>query len=164
MKNIYYSRFTTSLCEVVVSGNGESLTSLHLNTGSGAGPIEIPDHWIRDDSMFKEAVRQINEYLAGERRNFDLEIAPEGTDFQKMVWAELCRIPWGETRTYREVAENIGKAKAFRAVGAANSKNPLPLIIPCHRVVGSNGSLTGFAMGLDLKRKLLELEGIVCPS
>ena len=104
------------------------------------------------------AFNQINEYLEGRRTNFDFPYELAGTGFQKRVWKELCLIPYGETRTYKQIAEAIGQPKASRAVGLANSKNPVAIAVPCHRVIGTNGSLTGYAGGLDMKKALLQLE------
>ena len=103
-------------------------------------------------------VTQLREYFAGVRKTFDVELAPKGTPFQLDVWKALCEIPYGDTITYAELARRIGRPAAIRAVGAANGANPIPVIIPCHRVIGSNGSLTGFGGGLPTKRALLELE------
>ena len=108
--------------------------------------------------VLEECIRQLNEYAAGQRRAFTLPLAPAGTDFQQLVWQALCAIPYGETRTYGQIAAQIGRPKAARAVGGGCNRNPILLLIPCHRVVGSSGSLTGFAAGLDVKEKLLELE------
>ena len=105
-----------------------------------------------------KAYAQLSEYFAGRRTKFDLKLAPKGTAFQQAVWKELLKIPYGQTRSYKELAIAIGKPKAARAVGMALNKNPIPLIIPCHRVIGSNGSLTGFALGLETKKWLLRLE------
>jgi len=101
---------------------------------------------------------QLQDYFSGNRRAFDLPLAPKGTPFQQLVWQELCQIPYGQTRTYGEIAAAIGKPRAARAVGMACNRNPIWLLIPCHRVVGRNGALTGYAGGLDMKSKLLELE------
>lgn len=106
-----------------------------------------------------ETARQLNEYFAGQRRQFDLPLDFEGTVFQQKVWQALLSIPFGETRSYKQIAEQIGHAKAMRAVGAANGKNPISIIAPCHRVVGANGKLVGFAGGLENKSILLEIEG-----
>lgn len=106
-----------------------------------------------------ETARQLNEYFAGQRRQFDLPLDFEGTAFQQKVWQALLSIPFGETRSYKQIAEQIGHAKAMRAVGAANGKNPISIIAPCHRVVGANGKLVGFAGGLENKSILLEIEG-----
>ena len=108
--------------------------------------------------LLKEAEKQIVEYFSGRREAFDLPLAAEGTAFQKIIWEALRKIPYGETRSYKQVAEMIGKPNASRAVGMANNKNPILLVTPCHRVIGSNGKLVGYAAGLGVKEKLLELE------
>jgi methylated-DNA-[protein]-cysteine S-methyltransferase len=107
-----------------------------------------------------EAAKQIGEYFAGERKAFDVPLDFHGTEFQKSVWAALLTIPFGETRSYGEIARQVGRPTAFRAVGAANGKNPISIIAPCHRVIGSNGTLTGFAGGLEAKALLLGIEGV----
>lgn len=109
--------------------------------------------------LLTEGKRQVLEYLAGARRVFDLPLAPRGTEFYRSVWQALEEIPYGETRSYRDIAQAVGRPKAVRAVGQANHNNPIPIIIPCHRVVGSGGALTGYAGGLEIKEKLLRLEG-----
>ncbi|HEV7606896.1 MAG TPA: methylated-DNA--[protein]-cysteine S-methyltransferase [Steroidobacteraceae bacterium] len=115
--------------------------------------IENADH-----PVLRETVRQLQEYFSGQRRTFELELEFRGTDFQRRVWSALRTIPYGETRTYRQIAEQIGNPTAVRAVGAANGRNPISIIAPCHRVIGMNGDLTGFGGGLDAKAKLLSLE------
>jgi len=114
--------------------------------------------WERDDTAFPDAVEQLEAYFAGERREFDLELEPVGTNFQRRVWEALLTIPYGETRSYGQIAEQIGSPGASRAVGLANGHNPIGIIVPCHRVIGANGSLTGYGGGMDRKRALLELE------
>lgn len=109
-------------------------------------------------TLLNEAKRQLEEYFAGKRKAFDLPLNPEGTEFQRRVWEQLRKIPFGETRSYGFIAEALGNPKACRAVGMANNKNPIAVIIPCHRVVGANGALTGYAGGLDKKEFLLNLE------
>lgn len=109
--------------------------------------------------VLQAAAAQLAEYFAGTRRVFDLPLAPAGTDFQRAVWGELARIPWGETRSYGELARAVGRPRAARAVGAANGRNPLPVVLPCHRVIGADGALTGYTGGLERKRCLLLLEG-----
>lgn len=116
---------------------------------------EAPDH-----PVLREAEAQLSAYFAGERTMFDLPLAPDGTDFQKQVWAELRAIPFGETRSYGQIARAIGRPAAVRAVGAANGRNPLSIVAPCHRVIGGDGRLTGFAGGLEAKRYLLAHEGL----
>ena len=117
--------------------------------------VEDPNH-----PVLVETRRQLTEYFNGKRQQFSLDLDPIGTEFQKQVWAELRKIPFGETISYAELAVRIGNPKASRAVGAANGKNPISIVIPCHRVIGSSGKLTGFAGGLETKSKLLHLEGI----
>lgn len=110
--------------------------------------------------LLGRAKEQLLEYLAGERKVFDLPLAPQGTPFQQKVWNALRDIPWGETRSYRDIAVAVDSPKGFRAVGMANHRNPIPIFIPCHRVVGADGSLTGYAGGLELKKALLTIEDI----
>ncbi|HEX9834308.1 MAG TPA: methylated-DNA--[protein]-cysteine S-methyltransferase [Mycobacterium sp.] len=114
--------------------------------------------WESDGTAFPDAVEQLDAYFAGERTDFDLNLDMVGTEFQRRVWAALLTIPYGETRSYGEIAKQIGSPGAFRAVGLANGHNPIGIIVPCHRVIGSNGSLTGYGGGLDRKRALLDLE------
>ena len=114
--------------------------------------------WERKDTAFPEAVEQLEAYFAGERREFDLELDLVGTNFQRRVWEALLTIPYGETRSYGEIAEQIGSPGASRAVGLANGHNPIGIIVPCHRVIGANGSLTGYGGGVERKRILLDLE------
>ena len=114
--------------------------------------------WQETDTI-KEAHQQLTEYLKGERKTFDLPLNLKGTDFQKQVWMALCDIPYGETRSYKQIAEAIGNPKAVRAVGMANNRNPLLIVVPCHRVIGADGKLVGYAAGLDMKEFLLEIEG-----
>ena len=111
---------------------------------------------------FAVVIKQLDEYFAGKRTKFELNISPKGTEFQKKVWAELLKIPYGKTKSYQEIAEAIGKPNAQRAVGSACNKNPILLIIPCHRVVSKTGKLTGFACGIDRKEQLLKLEANRC--
>jgi len=137
-----------------------------LSSGSHLAAIEFANQHsdtendvCRADEVLERSARQLQEYFARQRKVFDLPLAPRGTDFQRAVWNALSTIPWGTVCSYADIARAIDSPKAVRAVGAANGRNPLPIVVPCHRVIGSNGSLTGFAGGLDRKRKLLELEG-----
>lgn len=158
---MYYTRFDTRLCEMILVGDEQGLSHLHLNTGEGKRFFEISDKWTRNDEYFSYTRIQIEEYLSGIRKRFDIKLNPKGTDFQKKVWYQLCNIPYGMVRTYKDIAIATGNSKASRAVGLANSKNPIPLIIPCHRVIGTNGKLTGFAHGLAIKEKIINYEKIM---
>lgn len=124
-----------------------------------AGDAPPPDA-VWDDERCAPVVAELEEYFRGERRDFSVPLAPRGTDFQRRVWDELRRIPYGQTISYRELAARIGRPAAVRAVGRANGTNPIPVIVPCHRVIGADGSLTGYGGGLETKRRLLELEGV----
>ncbi|NLN44684.1 MAG: methylated-DNA--[protein]-cysteine S-methyltransferase [Methanosarcina sp.] len=154
---MYYDIIESPIGPILVAGNKEGLK--HLIFLKGKKKVGIPEGWIKNKEFFKEAARQLEAYFSGKLESFDLKLAPEGTDFQKSVWKALCEIPYGETRTYKEIAVYIGKPGAYRAVGLANNRNPIAIIIPCHRVIGSDGKLTGYASGLDVKELLLRLEG-----
>jgi methylated-DNA-[protein]-cysteine S-methyltransferase len=134
--------------------NGKGLTGVQFAFDVN----EELNHVEPKTALLKEAVRQLSEYFAGERTAFSLPLDPKGTDFQKRTWDALQLIPYGETRTYKQIAEAIDCPKGCRAVGMANNRNPLAIVIPCHRVIGANGDLVGYASGLDVKRKLLEME------
>jgi methylated-DNA-[protein]-cysteine S-methyltransferase len=116
----------------------------------------------KETDVIKKAAIQLDEYFAGKRKSFDFPIDPQGSEFQKRVWAALQNIPYGELRTYKQIAEEIGNIRASRAVGMANNKNPLPIIVPCHRVIGSNGKLIGYAYGIKMKEDLINVEKNVC--
>ena len=122
------------------------------------------DGWILSEEKTRPCVKQLEEYFAGERRRFDLPLDLRGTDFQQRCWQALLKIPYGETRSYADIARAIGQPSAVRAVGLANGQNPVAIVVPCHRVIGSDGSLTGYGGGLEIKRKLLELEGALSQS
>lgn len=155
---LYYTTFDTPQWAIILVGDDTGLTNLHMVTGEGSREFEIDKAWTRDDARFAEARLQVEEYLNGKRTDFTIPLNPQGTDFQKKAWKALCEIPYGEVRTYGEQAALLGNPKASRAVGAANGRNPIPLIIPCHRVVGANGKLTGFAHGLAAKEMLITME------
>jgi len=121
--------------------------------------VETFDNVARKETpLMKEAYKQIMEYFEGKRKHFELPLKPKGTPFQQAVWSALCQIPYGKTKSYKEIAKMIGNPKACRAVGMANHRNPIMIIIPCHRVIGANGTLTGYAYGTEMKRQLLVLE------
>ena len=130
----------------------------HLVMEDQAHATEVPSGSVRDDAAFAEVTTQLDEYFAGERTAFDIPLDLQGTDFQRRVWAGLCAIAYGETISYGDLARRIGKPNAFRAVGLANGRNPVAVIVPCHRVIASDGSLGGYGGGLDRKVHLLELE------
>lgn len=136
--------------------DGVALSGLYMEDHK-RGP-SIGGTWVRDDDAFTAVERELDEYFAGSRQQFDLRLAPTGTPFQLAVWAQLRRIPCGGTITYGELAQRVGRPGAARAVGAAVGRNPISIIVPCHRVVGADGTLTGFAGGLDRKRALLAIE------
>lgn len=152
----HYCYYQSPIGKLLLIGEEGVLEELHFPNTLAQRPI--PDDWHYDEQCFQPAVQQLGEYFAGRRQQFDLPLAPKGTAFQQSVWQELRKIPFGQTAGYGEIAERIGKPKACRAVGMANAKNPLPIIVPCHRVIGKNGTLTGFGGGLELKQRLLDLE------
>lgn len=123
--------------------------------------FDIPNNWQHDSPAMNDVFSQLEEYFAGNRQRFDLPLAPAGTPFMKTCWDYLLSIPYGRTTTYQTIARVLGNPTASRAVGLANARNPIHIIIPCHRVIGANGHLTGYAGGLTIKQKLLELEGAV---
>jgi methylated-DNA-[protein]-cysteine S-methyltransferase len=141
---------------ILLAGEGETLFRVHFQQGEK--PMDVPAEWRHAPDGFGEAVRQLNAYFAGRLFSFDLDLRPDGTEFQRAVLAELEKIPYGETATYGDVARRLGRPGASRAVGAANGRNPLPIVIPCHRVVGADGRLTGYGGGLWIKERLLALE------
>ncbi|MCB8943641.1 MAG: methylated-DNA--[protein]-cysteine S-methyltransferase [Ardenticatenaceae bacterium] len=141
---------------ILLVSDGTNLTGLNFQTEKR--PIQIQPDWQEDDAPFAEVIAQLLAYFAGERHDFELPLAFNGTEFQNAVWQELQNIPYGETTSYGELARRIGRPKAVRAVGAANGANPIPLVVPCHRVIGSNGSLTGYGGGLPIKKALLAHE------
>jgi methylated-DNA-[protein]-cysteine S-methyltransferase len=153
---LYWHEIDSPIGRLLLAGDGDSL--IQVGFQSGPRPQRPRQDWIADGAPFRIAIGQLGEYFAGERRRFDLALAPRGTEFQRRVWRALTEIPYGKTVSYGELARSIGKPSASRAVGLANGANPLPVIVPCHRVIGADGSLTGFGGGLPIKRKLLALE------
>ncbi|MDR0337166.1 MAG: methylated-DNA--[protein]-cysteine S-methyltransferase [Planctomycetaceae bacterium] len=151
MKYLFYCE--TKIGRIGLAENGEAITNIFFR--SEKAPSNTKEH---STSLLRRAARQIEEYLNGQRTEFDLPLKPEGTEFQRAVWKALLTIPYGTTKSYRDIAEQINSPKAYRAVGMANHQNPITIIIPCHRVIGSDGSLTGYGGGLKLKQQLLDLE------
>ena len=153
---MYYCYFETPIGELLLAGEANALAMIGFPKGSMRRDPE--DDWIYKEEPFVEVRRQLTEYFAGKRKAFDLPLALAGTEFQVSVLEALRSIPYGETTSYGAIAKQIGRPKAVRAVGAANGRNPIPIIVPCHRVIGSSGDLTGFGGGLDTKAELLRLE------
>jgi len=150
MSHVVHGTMDSPIGRLRLSASPQGLRSIDFAAGDAAkAPV---------DATLRRAITQLREYFAGQRRAFDLALDPQGTEFQRQVWQALVAIPYGETTSYGELARRIGRPAAVRAVGAANGRNPLPIIVPCHRVIGSDGSLTGYAGGLAIKRALLDLE------
>lgn len=151
MKNLFF--YDTAIGKIGIADDGNVITNIYFENEAGANKAQI-----NETPLIKETGKQLIEYFEGNRKSFDLKIEPIGTEFQKKVWQALREIPYGETRTYKEIAITVGNEKACRAVGMANNKNPISIIVPCHRVIGSNGKLVGYAGGMDIKEYLLNLE------
>lgn len=157
MESARHTTFPTDLGAVTITARGERVTGLYFEghepaPRAGFGPLD-------EDELLSSTRRQVEEYLAGGRREFDLPLEPLGTEFQMRVWEELQKIPYGQAISYQELAQRVGSPKGFRAVGSANGKNPISIIIPCHRVIQSNRTLGGYGGGLPIKAALLRLEG-----
>lgn len=156
MESLYYATLPSPLGELLLVSGPTRLTRIVFPNEQA--DVQPQPNWKKGNSVTRAAARQLNEYFARQRETFDLPLEFQGTPFQQRVWRALLQIPYGETISYAELARRVGRPKAQRAVGAANGSNPLPIVIPCHRVIGSNGSLTGYGGGLDIKRQLLEIE------
>jgi len=155
---LFYTHIDSPIGRLLLAGDEQALHYLSFPKGKMA--FEPRPEWVQNDALFKEVKRQIDAYFALELKQFDLVLKMAGTDFQQRVWQVLPKIPFGQTRSYGWLANEVGSPKASRAVGAANGKNPLPIIIPCHRVIGANGKMTGFGGGINTKVFLLGLEGV----
>jgi methylated-DNA-[protein]-cysteine S-methyltransferase len=158
----YWHEVDSPVGPLLLAGHQEALTRVHFQ--AGPHPLRPQSQWVPDAGAFAHALSQLEEYFAGSRRVFRLRLAPTGTPFQLAVWQGLREIPYGQTTSYGELARRLGHAHGARAVGVANGSNPLPIIVPCHRVIGADGSLTGFGGGLYIKRALLALEGAACAT
>jgi methylated-DNA-[protein]-cysteine S-methyltransferase len=157
---MYWCETDSPVGRLLLAGDAAALRLVHFQ--SGPHPVRPPPQWREDGVPFARALAQLGEYFGGARRSFRLRLAPQGTAFQLAVWQALQSIPYGQTVSYVELARRLGNARGARAVGLANGANPLPIIVPCHRVIGADGSLTGFGGGLYIKRALLSLEGAAC--
>ncbi len=162
MTRVYYTELPSPIGPLLLAGNGTALTTIALP--SPAGPLPPEPDWTPDPAPLAHAAAQLEAYFAGALRDFDLPLAPAGTPFQQRVWAALREIPYGETASYAAVARRIGHPAAVRAVGSANGRNPIPIVIPCHRVIGADGRLVGYGGGLAAKEALLALERRVARS
>jgi methylated-DNA-[protein]-cysteine S-methyltransferase len=151
-----YTSIQSPLGPLLLAGDGRGLRLISFSSSKRA--IHPQPSWTQDKTPFAKVIRQLQAYFSGELKDFDLPLAFEGTPFQLRVWQTLRAIPYGQTISYGQLAERIGQPKAVRAVGLANGSNPIPIIVPCHRVIGSNGNLTGYGGGLPIKEKLLALE------
>ncbi len=153
MKKVYY--YKTSIGKIGIAEEWGFITNIYfMNMKQPLNAKQI------ETDILKECYAQLMEYFKGERKEFDLPLNPKGTDFQQQVWSELLNIPYGEIRTYLDIAKNIGAKNSVRAVGNANNRNPIPIIIPCHRVINSEGKISGYIGGKEIQEKLLNLEGI----
>lgn len=155
----HYALHDSPLGELMLVCDGNAITDLHITAGKYVPAVRAD--WLRDErhAVLQQARRELDAYFAGKLRSFAVALAPRGTDFQRRAWAALATIPFGETRTYGQQARAMGRPTAVRAVGAANGRNPIGIIVPCHRVIGADGSLTGYAGGMGNKEFLLKLEG-----
>ena len=153
MKKVFY--YETAIGELGIAENGSAITDLCL---PGERVIDEAEAVIEETRLIKKAASQLIGYFSGRLKDFNLPLEPDGTDFMQSVWKALQTIPYGETRSYKEIAQSIGRPNAYRAVGLANNRNPIAIVIPCHRVIGADGSLVGYGGGLDVKEKLLTLE------
>ena len=156
-----YTYMDSPVGRLLIAGQLDGLRVISFPKGGKAR--EAQPEWIDNARLFKEVVRQLEAYFDGDLVEFNLPLKPEGTPFQLSVWDALLKIPYGKTKTYRALARGLGNPNASRAVGLANGSNPIPIVIPCHRVIGSNGKLTGFGGGLPVKEKLLALEDCQLP-
>jgi methylated-DNA-[protein]-cysteine S-methyltransferase len=153
---VHYAVVDSPIDPLLLTGQGDALTGLFMSVH--ADGLRIDPSWRRDEAALAPVAAQLREYFGGERTAFDVELAPHGTSFQRRVWEALRAIPYGTTISYGELAGRIGTGRESRAVGLANGRNPISIIVPCHRVIGANGSLTGYGGGLERKRALLDLE------
>lgn len=156
MSEMFHTTIESPVGPLFLAGEGRGLR--YVSFAASRSAQKPRRDWTEDRKPFAETIRQLRAYFTGKLQEFDLPLLFDGTEFQVLVWENLRKIPYGETLSYGELARRIGKADAVRAVGAANGANPIPIIVPCHRVIGSNGDLTGFGGGLPIKKKLLALE------
>lgn len=159
MEILHFSRLDSMAGPLVVAVSEKGLVALEFDRGNFPSIKRKDVRWEESEKATKPYVRELKEYFAGKRREFSFPLDLRGTPFQLKCWHALLDIPYGETRTYADIARAVGQGNAFRAVGMANNRNPIAIVVPCHRVIASDGTLCGYGGGLDLKRALLELEG-----
>ncbi|RSL30522.1 methylated-DNA--[protein]-cysteine S-methyltransferase [Salibacterium salarium] len=168
-EKLYYTQVNTRVGPLTIAATEHGLCALHF--GESDTVIEAMKPWVQkhdiaasmeqDFKKLQSVTEQLHEYFAGERKTFDIALDLYGTPFQRSAWQALKQIPYGETRSYKQIAEVIGSPKAVRAIGSANNKNPVSIIVPCHRVIGSNGKMVGYGSGIDKKEHLLKMEGVL---
>ena len=159
METLYYSRLNSPVGKLVLGVSSRGLACLEFDRGD-VPPRKGKANWVESQPQTQPYAQELEEYFAGRRREFSLPLDLRGTDFQKSCWQALLHIPYGRTKSYAEIAREVGRPGAFRAVGQANHRNPVAIVVPCHRVITSDGRLGGYGGGLDTKRKLLRLEGV----
>ena len=165
MLTLNYSRMQSPIGPLVIGVSEKGLAIIEFDRGDfPKGRLGKTAHWEESPARTAHVIRELKEYFAGKRRDFTIPLDLQGTEFQKKCWRALLKIPYGKTRTYADIARSVGCPQGFRAVGMANHDNPVPIIVPCHRVLASGGKLGGYGGGLDVKRKLLELEGALQPA
>ncbi len=151
----YFTDYASPVGTLRIVENGRGITAIKYLKNFRVLPADARE---KETTLLKQAITELKAYFAGQRRHFDLPLDEQGTDFQKRVWAALREIPYGQTRSYKQIAEAAGSPHGYRATGMANNRNPISIVTPCHRVIGADGTLTGYGGGLDIKKKLLELE------
>ena len=151
----YFTDYASPVGTLRIVENGRGITAIKYLKNFRVLPADARE---KETPLLKQAITELKAYFAGQRRHFDLPLDEQGTDFQKRVWAALREIPYGQTRSYKQIAEAAGSPHGYRATGMANNRNPISIVTPCHRVIGADGTLTGYGGGLDIKKKLLELE------
>lgn len=165
MLTLYYSRMESPIGGLVIGVSDDGLAIIEFDQGEfPKGRLAQSAEWVESRERSAPAIRELQEYFDGERREFTVPLDLRGTEFQKKCWQALLKIPYGKVRTYAQIAKSVGCPQGFRAVGMANHDNPVPIVVPCHRVLASDGTLGGYGGGLDVKRKLLELEGALQPT
>ena len=165
MFTLYYSRMDSPIGGLVIGVSDEGVAIIEFDKGEfPKGRLAQSAEWVESRERTAPAIKELQEYFEGKRREFTVPLDLRGTDFQKKCWRALLKIPYGKVRTYAQIAKSVDCPQGFRAVGMANHDNPVPIIVPCHRVLASDGTLGGYGGGLDVKRKLLELEGALQPT